>query len=287
MQRNDTAVAPEVQGRDVPAQSYTVLALWHLVSLDAPCVAALWTLLFARVFHVSLAWTAPLALGLAVWMFYAADRLADATAGNAHEERHHFHRRHRRVFAACWLMAAPCLLVLVIHLPHALRDGWLLLALPLAAYAGAVHAFRLSHVPKEPLIAFFFATAAIMPLLSAGLAMSRIAPAAALFGMLCWLNCAAIAAWESSGKGYVDPLTRLLGQRFLLSAATGVLLSTYLALRHGPSRTVGIAGSTSLVLLLILQQYRGRLDRTHVRALADAALLTPLIFWPLLAWHSR
>lgn len=285
MQGDDTTVAAALRGRDVAAHGYTLLALWHLVSLDAPCVAALWTLFFARIFHVPLPWTAPAALALAVWMLYSADRLADATAGHAYEERHRFHQQHRRVLAVCWLAAAPCLLLLTMRLPHGLREGWLLLAIPLAAYVGAVHAFQLSHVPKEPLVAFFFATATVLPLLSDGLPASVVAPAAAWFGMLCWLNCAAIATWEASCHGYLDPLTRLLGQRFSLFAAVGVLLSLSITLLRGPSRTIGLAVTTSMILLLTLQQYRGRVDRTHVRALADAALLTPLLIGPMLAWH--
>ena len=57
---------------------HTALTLWHLLSLDAPTVATLWTLFIARCSHLTLPWTALAAMFTAVWMIYAADRLLDA-----------------------------------------------------------------------------------------------------------------------------------------------------------------------------------------------------------------
>ena len=54
------------------------LALWHLLSLDAPTVAALWTWFIASANHIRLPLSSALAMALAVWMLYAADRLMDA-----------------------------------------------------------------------------------------------------------------------------------------------------------------------------------------------------------------
>jgi hypothetical protein len=264
-----------------------MLALWHLLSLDAPSVAALWTVFVARIFRVALPWTAPMALAVAVWMLYAADRLADAASGKAFEERHRFHQRHSTAFAICWMACAPVLLWLVMHLPHALRDGWLLLAVPLGAYVGAVHALKLGHVPKEPLIGVFFGMAVAMPVMSSGLLTTGLAASVALFALLCWFNCAAIAAWESPWSGYLDPFTRWIGERFGVFGVIAVALSLCSALEGGPARWIGLAVAASLVLLLVLQRLHQRLDRTHLRALADAALLTPVVLLPLLAWQGR
>ena len=167
--------------RDRPERRASALALWHLLSLDAPCVAAVWTVFLAYTFKVSLPWTAPAALSLAVWMLYVADRLADAAAGKALEERHCFHQRHSAAFAVGWMACVPVLLWLVMHLPHELRDGWLLLAIPLAAYVGAVHTFQLRHVPKEPLIALFFGMAVAMPVISSGVLSEGLAASTGLF----------------------------------------------------------------------------------------------------------
>lgn len=263
------------------------MALWHLLSLDAPCVAALWTVFVARVFRVPLPWTAPSALAVAVWMLYVADRLADAAAGKAFEERHRFHQRHSTVFAVGWLLCAPLLLLLVFHLPHALRDGWLLLAVPLAAYVGTVHALRLGHVPKEPLIAVFFGMAIAMPEISSGSSSQGLLRSVALFALLCWMNCAAIGRWEAPLSGYLDPATHFLGRRLSFCTAVAILLSLWIALHEGPARWIGAAIAASLVLLFVLGQVRGRMDRTPLRALADVALLTPLMMLPLLAWLGR
>ena len=60
-----------------PARVTSPLALWHLLSLDAPTVAALWTYFIARANHVQLSYAVPAAMFLAVWLIYAADRLLD------------------------------------------------------------------------------------------------------------------------------------------------------------------------------------------------------------------
>src|ERR1700679_3918546 len=96
------------------------LALWHLLSLDAPTVATLWTIFIARCSHLTLPWTAPAAMFVAVWMIYAADRLLDARIldlsppnNTAHppdlEARHRFHHHHRTAFLTLILIAALAL----------------------------------------------------------------------------------------------------------------------------------------------------------------------------------
>ena len=273
--------------RNVRSQPHSVLAWWHLLSLDAPCVAALWTVLFARVFQVWLPWTAPLALALAVWMLYAADRIADAAAGKGFEERHRFHQRHRVAIAFCWLCCAPVLLLLVLGMPHGLRDGWLLLGVPLAVYVGAVHVLQLHPLPKEPLIGLFFGVAVAMPLLCSGVPPLHLAPDALLFALLCWMNCAAITTWEVQPNGYLDPVTRFLGRQLAASAVVIILLSLCLALGQAASRPISVAVIAGAALLLTLRQHRTRLSQTHVRALADAALVAPVAAWLLLARHMR
>jgi hypothetical protein len=64
--------------RPQPYSPHSVLALWHLLSLDAPTVAALWTVIIAHCAGLTLGWTAPAAMFVAVWMIYAADRLLDS-----------------------------------------------------------------------------------------------------------------------------------------------------------------------------------------------------------------
>ena len=54
------------------------LRWWHLSSLDAPTVAALWMWFVARVFGVLLRWQEAAAMFAAVWVVYTVDRLWDA-----------------------------------------------------------------------------------------------------------------------------------------------------------------------------------------------------------------
>ncbi len=63
----------------------TRLWLWpNLLSLDAPIVAVLWQILFARCFQVPVDALAALLLLLTVWLIYAADRTLDAWKGDCH-----------------------------------------------------------------------------------------------------------------------------------------------------------------------------------------------------------
>jgi len=77
------------------------LVLWHLLSLDAPTIAVLWTWFVARMTRTAVPWTTEAAMGVTVWLLYAADRLLDTRAldplgdTSEFEARHFFHHRHR------------------------------------------------------------------------------------------------------------------------------------------------------------------------------------------------
>ena len=260
------------------------LALWHLLSLDAPAVAAVWTMYAAHAFGVALPWSAPAALGLAVWMLYAADRMADAAGGTELQERHRFHHRHRHALGGAVAGALPVLILLVSLLPHTLRTAWMLLALPLAAYVAAVHALRL-RVPKELLVSILFATTCFTPLMLVEHGTETCA-AMLLFGALCWLNCAALARWEGAPRSAMDggtawAATHLRAACFTLAVAAGVMLFV------SHARVVALPVFFSSMALLMLERARTRMQPVHLRALADAALLTPLLTLPLLHMLQR
>lgn len=269
------------------AQGASPLVLWHLLSLDAPCVAALWTLFFAWQFHVHLAVAAPIALALSVWVLYVADRVQDAGRGDLIQERHRFHLRHTRLLRMAAGAGFCTVLALLLLLPAALRTAWLLLALPLALYVGAVHGLRLHRVPKEPLVAVFFAAATAMPVyVSHGAAGFGLSLAALCFGLVCWLNCAAIGRWEGM-LATADPLTRWLGSHLRVGASLAALLMVpALSVHH--SGAIAVAALAAIACLVQLHGRRARLYPATLRALADAALLTPLVVWPVCAWlHLR
>jgi len=49
-----------------PARNTNPIALWHLLSLDAPSVAAVWVWFIARSQHIALPGASPAAMALAV-----------------------------------------------------------------------------------------------------------------------------------------------------------------------------------------------------------------------------
>src|SRR6478609_9082655 len=82
----------------------TRLWLWpNLLSLDAPIVAVLWQILFARCFQVEVDPLGELLLLMTVWLIYAADRTLDAWRGDVHSPRHEFYRRHWRGLLPGWI----------------------------------------------------------------------------------------------------------------------------------------------------------------------------------------
>jgi hypothetical protein len=274
-----------IAARGTQEKTRSALALWHLLSLDAPAVAAVWTMYVARCFNVTLPWSATAALAIAVWMLYAADRLADAARGTNLRQRHHFHQLHRHAFLGGMVGAVPVLILLLVMMPPLLRMAWMLQALPLAFYVAAVHAWQLPRVPKEHLVGIFFAVTCFMPAL-----LSQWSPAAVagllLFGTLCWLNCAALARWEGSPSTTLDTGTAWAAQHlrmacFFLSAIAALTLLLW----HRPWIVSAVVlGCFALSLLDGMQR---RMKPIHLRALADAALLTPLLLWPVLHIASR
>jgi hypothetical protein len=273
----------QAPARAVSAPAYSVLTLWHLLSLDAPCVAAVWTAFAARAFGVDLPWTAPAALALAVWMLYAADRLSDAIRGDRLEERHRFHHRHRSAFTGALIGTLPLLALLVIWLPAGLRMAWILLALPMAVYAGAVHGLRLPRVPKEHLVGIFFALTVMMPVLASHAAsLPQIGCVSVAFGAVCWLNCVAIARWEGAPEESMDQGTAWATRCFTWAALIVSLLGAACLFEGRHAGCIGIVVIVSAGLLLLLDRRRTQVDPLDLRSLADAALLTPLLFLPFI-----
>ncbi len=289
------------------------LALWHLLSLDAPTVATLWTVFLARCSHLTLPWTAPAAMFISVWMIYAADRLLDSRelnwpagqleAGrpaapnlphNTLEARHRFHHRHSRGFLAGIAAGSLALTLLLPRLdPNALQLYALLAAL-LAAWMLLIHVRPLARnsprLPKELAVGLFFPAAVFIPTV-ARLPQLRPAllPCAALFAAVCTLNCLFLYAWEHPGSHPLAHWTTLWSTRHLPQLATSVIVAGGLVAALAPSHLLparllptppapALACATSAALLLLLHTQRRRLSRIHLRACADLALLTPLFF---------
>jgi hypothetical protein len=219
---------------------------------------------------------------LAVWLLYAADRLLDTrhllSAGPRHptaelEARHLFHFRHRRVFLAIMPLAAlavagllPNLLTATIHvylIEGVLLIGWFLL----------VHATTRARLPKEIVVGLYFAAATFTPtLVRRPPAPSALLFEAALFGGLCTVNCLFIHAWQDD----------ILDSHPLLTTAAGAIGILTIAAALTSPRAIPAACALAAAALLLLHWFRRHFSRTHLRAAADLALLTPALLLPFL-----
>jgi hypothetical protein len=280
-----------------PARTRSLLALWHLLSLDAPSVAAGWVWFIARSQHVPLPIASPIAMALAVWMLYAADRLLDtrklnqlcAGPNGEFEERHFFHHRHRRFFLIGIAASAIALTALLPHLDPAAIRLYLIEGALLLAWLAVLHATHSAHrLPKEIAVGLFFSAAVFIPTVARepGLR-AALLPLALLFAALCSTNCLFIYAWEHEGLAThtrMPHVTTRVAIRRMPAIATGLSMAALaLVLVDSPAnKVISSACLLSLGVLLALHLRRHRISRDTLRAAADLALLTPLLMMPFL-----
>ena len=239
--------------------------LWpNLLSLDAPVVAVLWQILFARCFHAELTPAAVALLVLAVWLIYAADRVFDSR-GASKLPRHEFYRRNWRAVVPVWAAVLSIAGWLAwTRLPAELFERGLLLLGAVALYFALVHLARLHTWPKEAAVAILFALGASLA------AWGRVQSAVdvgtiVLFSGLCWINCVAIERWERG--------TRWPVAMFALCVAAIAMLALY---RERP--ILSGAETASALAFVLLDCARKRLSPDALRVLADVALLSPVFF---------
>jgi len=281
------------------------LRYWHLASLDAPTVAAIWSLAFAWAAGVRLAaWVIALQV-LTVWTVYVGDRLLDARANlrqrpGLHQhpaadlrERHYFHWRHRRILvpAAC-IAACTAACIAARCMPIAAKERDSLLAAASALYFTRVHAGRVRRMlRKELIVGILFAAGCALPSASPAIAVPAI-----FFAALAWLNCWAIEIWESDAAWQDDkdkPGKILLAVRHPRSivlrsnalACAGVIIAATLLPFTPRAAAMLAAGALSALLLAFLNRARDRMTAVAVRALADLVLLTPALVLAAASLH--
>jgi hypothetical protein len=270
---------------------HNLLRYWHLLSLDAPTVAALWCWAFGRAARLWLAPWLPVALALGTWLFYVADRLLDARLSSAAslQERHRFHERHWRWFLGVAAPVALALALLVSRMPRSLIDAYCVLGALSLLYLVLVHlparasGRSLRYFPKEFVVALLFAAASALPAWDEArrraMGMPRHHPLlllCPLFAALCWLNCVAIEDWEHHRGG-----RRIHWLAVLTIAAS---CASLFELTSHPARGLAVAAILSSALFLLLD--RSRLTAAGRRIAADLALLTPLLL-PVAARLTR
>lgn len=252
-----------------PSDSSARFWLWpNLLSLDAPIVALLWQLLFARCFHAEVTPTAAALLVLAVWLIYAADRVFDAR-GESQSPRHQFYRRNWRAVSAVWaIVLAIAGWLAWTRLSHELFERGALLAAAVTLYFALVHLAPLGNWPKEAAVAILFALGASLATWGRVRSAADVATIL-LFSCLCWINCVAIEKWERRKKRW--PVT--LAAACVAAAAIGLL--SY------QRPVLGSAEAASALAFVLLDRGENRFSRDALRVLADVALLSPIVFLPL------
>jgi hypothetical protein len=272
----------------VSASRAPLYAYWHLLSLDAPTVAVVWCSAFAASAGVKLSLCVPVALGIATWMLYVADRLLDVGRAPSKNlrERHWFHARHASLLLAGLGIAALALAWIgVRELPRDILRYESFLAAAALLYFAAIHLpiaglNVLRRIPlKEVTVAVIFSAAVTIPAWAAAPHPSHLLVAAVAFAVLCGLNCLMIEAVEESSRA--NGVSAMFCERSLLvlaGASVGCALSPWTAGEELPLFAVAIAG----LLLFVLCRARARISPLTFRVTADAALLTPILFAP---WH--
>lgn len=284
---------------------------WHLLSLDAPTIAALWSWSIARALGVHLPLSAPLLLALGTWLVYVADRILDGlvidtpgAAAPALRERHFFYARHRGAFLIASVPVGLLLLWLIVTRmnPAARHEDIAVFGIALL-YFCVVHVYGPAAerwLPKELAVGVVFAVATAVPAWSrlpsarsAGLFPNRalLILAVLFFAALCWLNCVAIEKWErirdSAAGSLIPHRTTLWAQARLQRLCCGIALAAVAA--AGLTRLLSASAAVPAVFLACAMtgagfaaldhgQQRLRMRAFPLRIAADAVMLTPLIF---------
>lgn len=265
--------------------------LWpNLVGLDAPAVAVAWQWLFARVFRVDLPTAFHLILGLSVWCIYLADRLYDASrspeTGDL-TDRMRFTKRHSAALCAIAITAATANLFLIIrHVPRPLMVTGLITA----GLLGAYYLIRLngnsriaSAIPREILCGMIFGLgcviaphAFLLPNHGFGFLLSAV-----LLGLVCSANCVLISVWEKDEDIAGNDSSLATSQSCIIphitNALTGLILLAAAMAVFGPWQ-IHLAVAASALALRLMLHFEKHLSRRNLRVLADAALLSPLLF---------
>jgi hypothetical protein len=255
----------------------------QVLSLDAAAVAVCWQWLFAKSFQVAITPAILFVTGACVWMIYAADHLLDVRSGTLCTARHRFMARHRGGFLIAAAVVFTSAAVASTRFPFSLWRGAVELTFIVGVYLALVHRGGEKvrrYWPKEFAIGAVFAAGSTIATWSSGATPVRVWPSVALFAASCTLNCCAVDYWEWQTNRvllrYPHRATRWVARRFVpyaISIVTGGALLLFFA----PNAVV-VAAMASAVLLMVVGARRKSLSPELVRLLADAALLTPVLF---------
>ncbi|HEX5431240.1 MAG TPA: hypothetical protein VFW83_04690, partial [Bryobacteraceae bacterium] len=104
--------------------------------------------------------------------------------------------------------------------------------------------------------------------------------AIALFACLCWINCLAIEQWEGDGWKKARGLRAYIGGHIGAAAACVAIVAILALVWQRP--VLAAAEAASALAFTRLDRIRLRLSPDALRVLADAALLSPILFLPFI-----
>jgi hypothetical protein len=242
------------------------LWLWiNLLCLDAPLVAVIWQDFLARCYPNTVLPAGRVTLGLTVWAIYLADRLADARRSSESSPRHDFSRRHFRLVTILFICAIVAdVVVAVLFLRASVFRNGLIAAGAMAVYLALFAILRIGGFFKTVTAAALFTIGVFLVAWSTSAVPPLALDAAALsFCALCIGNLTLLDTWDRGEAG-----TRLAIPLFVVTA---------ICFAAGHLRWYEATGASAAALGL-LALCGARIAQPLRRMLADAVLLTPVLF---------
>ncbi len=265
-----------------------------ILSLDAPVVCVVWQRLLARGGADPVGWPHVFVLGASVWLAYAADRWLEGwhlEQTRVRTARHLFYQRRRWSVAAVWgaMLAADIGVAFGRLAWPDISRGLILVALVLVYLFShqLLHRARRWRAPKEVVIAVLL-TGGVTVFLVGRVGVGTLAVPLTLFALLCFANCALISWWERSvdiahGQTSLALQSRWTGRLIGWLPWTVAAAAAVAALAGGAtSQAPAWCALASALLLAAIDRAEGRLGWALAHALADAALVTPIV---LVVWR--
>lgn len=263
----------------------------NLIGLDAPVVAVCWQWMFAHSFGINLPTVIYYILALSVWCIYLADRMIDVLRANVTDQstsRHRFTKQYFGKLIAVIVTASVINLILIInHVPLKLWVYGGFTAGLIAVYYLIRFTKINQHItliPREILCGFLFSIGCAIAPLTFAPNETHFLPysiAILIFGALCSMNCILISIWENQADlASNDPSAFTAHSRLIPHIASSIsalaIISALLSFLFVWKFFIAI--SLAALCFKIALYYQDRLQSITLRVLADASLLTPLLF---------
>jgi len=253
-------------------QNKNIVPWWlffNVLALDAPIVAIVWQHFLAENLKIEISITEKASLFFTVWFIYLLDHFFDSRKEFYTTQRHLFVARNQKMTIAMITFTFATSIYLCFSLSKSLILGGLVLASFICIYLMLVHAgianIKLMCNFKELLVGIGFGAGVALPVIISNIEIKTWLPAVLLFCLLCWLNCRLIDTWESN--------------RSSLSKIDLILILFIFYLMLICPKPILFVAALSLACLILVNKFSGSKKTEISRVLADACLLSPLIFW--------